>query len=158
AYDPESDIAEYKEGIYVGYRWAEKMQTEPLFAFGHGLSYTDFEYGEAVCPRKTVRQGADVTVSVDVTNAGKVAGKEVVQLYIGDDNSSVDRPVKELKGFRKIALEPGETQTVTFTVTPDMLKYYDSSAGGWVLEPGTFTAYVGSSSADIRTSVRFEIK
>ena len=158
AYDPESDIAEYKEGIYVGYRWAEKMQTEPLFAFGHGLSYTEFEYGEAVCPRKTVRQGADVTVSVDVTNAGKVAGKEVVQLYIGDDNSSVDRPVKELKGFRKIALEPGETQTVTFTVTPDMLKYYDSSAGGWVLEPGTFTAYVGSSSADIRTSVRFEIK
>lgn len=158
AYDPESDIAEYKEGIYVGYRWAEKMQTEPLFAFGHGLSYTEFEYGEAVCPRKTVRQGTDVTVSVDVTNAGKVAGKEVVQLYIGDDNSSVDRPVKELKGFRKIALEPGETQTVTFTVTPDMLKYYDSSAGGWVLEPGTFTAYVGSSSADIRTSVRFEIK
>ena len=158
AYDPESDIAEYKEGIYVGYRWAEKMQTEPLFAFGHGLSYTEFEYGEAVCLRKTVRHGADVTVSVDVTNAGKVAGKEVVQLYIGDDNSSVDRPVKELKGFRKIALEPGETQTVTFTVTPDMLKYYDSSAGGWVLEPGTFTAYVGSSSADIRTSVRFEIK
>lgn len=158
AYKPESVKAEYKEGIYVGYRWADKMQTEPLFAFGHGLSYTDFTYSEASCPRKSVRSGADLAVSVDVTNSGKVTGKEVVQLYIGDDESSVDRPVKELKGFRKVALEPGETKTVTFTVTPDMLKYYDASAGEWVLEPGVFTAYVGSSSRDIRTSVKFEVK
>lgn len=158
AYKPESVKAEYKEGIYVGYRWADKMQTDPLFAFGHGLSYTDFTYSEASCPRKSVRSGADLAVSVDVTNSGKVTGKEVVQLYIGDDESSVDRPVKELKGFRKVALEPGETKTVTFTVTPDMLKYYDASAGEWVLEPGVFTAYVGSSSRDIRTSVKFEVK
>ncbi len=158
AYNPESVKAEYKEGIYVGYRWADKMQTEPLFAFGHGLSYTEFAYSEASSPRKTVRSGADVTVSVDVTNSGNVAGKEVVQLYIGDDESSVDRPVKELKGFCKVALEPGETKTVTFVITPDMLEYYDASAGKWVLEPGVFTAYIGSSSRDIRTSVKFEVK
>lgn len=158
AYNPRSVKAEYKEGIYVGYRWADKMQTEPLFAFGHGLSYTDFTYSEASCPRKSVRSGAGIDVSVDVTNSGKVAGKEVVQLYIGDDESSVDRPVKELKGFRKVALEPGETKTVTFAVTPDILKYYDASAGEWVLEPGMFTAYIGSSSRDIRTSVKFEVK
>lgn len=158
AYNPRSVKAEYKEGIYVGYRWADKMQTEPLFAFGHGLSYTDFTYSEVSCPRKSVRSGAGIAVSVNVTNSGKVAGKEVVQLYIGDDESSVDRPVKELKGFRKVALEPGETKTVTFAVTPDILKYYDASAGEWVLEPGMFTAYIGSSSRDIRTSVKFEVK
>ncbi|MDE6147651.1 MAG: glycoside hydrolase family 3 C-terminal domain-containing protein [Bacteroidales bacterium] len=158
AYDPESDTAEYKEGIYVGYRWADKMQVKPLFAFGHGLSYTDFSYGGAKCSKSVVRSGADIQVSVDVTNIGQVAGKEVVQLYIGDDESSVDRPVRELKGFRKVELEPGETKTVTFTVTPDMLKFYDTASGGWILEPGRFTVYVGSSSTDIRTTDRFEVR
>lgn len=158
AYDPADLSVEYKEGIYVGYRWAEKQDVKPLFAFGHGLSYTDFTYGEAECSKSSVKAGSDVTVSVDVTNSGKVAGKEVVQLYIGDDESSVDRPVKELKGFRKISLEPGETKTVTFTIEPDMLKYFDAAKHEWVLEKGRFTAYVGSASDDIRTKTAFDVK
>lgn len=158
AYDPADLSVEYKEGIYVGYRWAEKQNIKPLFAFGHGLSYTDFTYGDAECAKASVKAGSNVTVSVDVTNSGKVAGKEVVQLYIGDDESSVDRPVKELKGFRKISLEPGETKTVTFTIEPDMLKYFDAAKHEWVLENGKFTAYVGSASDDIRTTVQFEVK
>lgn len=158
AYDPDAVRVEYKEGIYVGYRWADKMQVKPLFAFGHGLSYTDFSYGGAKCSKSVVRSGADVQVSVDVTNIGQVAGKEVVQLYIGDDESSVERPVRELKGFRKVALEPGETRTVNFTVTPDMLKFYDTASGSWVLEKGSFTVYIGSSSTDIRTTARFEVR
>ena len=158
AYDPADLSVEYKEGIYVGYRWAEKQNIKPLFAFGHGLSYTDFTYGDAECAKVSVKAGSNVTVSVDVTNSGKVAGKEVVQLYIGDDESSVDRPVKELKGFRKISLEPGETKTVTFTIEPDMLKYFDAAKHEWVLENGKFTAYVGSASDDIRTTVQFEVR
>ncbi len=158
AYDPADLSVEYKEGIYVGYRWAEKQNIKPLFAFGHGLSYTDFTYGDAECAKASVKAGSNVTVSVDVTNSGKVAGKEVVQLYIGDDESSVDRPVKELKGFRKISLEPGETKTVTFTIEPDMLKYFDAAKHEWVLENGKFTAYVGSASDDIRTTVQFEVR
>ncbi|MBR2063753.1 MAG: glycoside hydrolase family 3 C-terminal domain-containing protein [Bacteroidales bacterium] len=158
AYDPADLSVEYKEGIYVGYRWAEKQDVKPLFAFGHGLSYTDFTYGGAECSKSSVKAGSDVTVSVDVTNSGKVAGKEVVQLYIGDDESSVDRPVKELKGFRKISLEPGETKTVTFTIEPDMLKYFDAAKHEWVLEKGRFTAYIGSASDDIRTKTAFDVK
>lgn len=153
AYHKDSLTVEYKEGIFVGYRWADKHEIKPLFAFGHGLSYTTFEYGQAKCRKR----GKGFKVSVDVTNTGDVEGKEIVQLYIGDDESSLVRPVKELKGFRKIALLPGQTQTVTFEITEDMLKFYDPAKSGWVLEEGSFTAYVGASSADIRTSVNFEI-
>ncbi len=149
---------EYKEGIFVGYRWAEKKDIKPLFAFGHGLSYTDFEYGDVKCPKTSVKADSNVRVSVDVTNTGKVAGKEVVQLYIGDDESSLERPVKELKGFRKIHLEPGETRTVTFEIEPEMLKFFDDAKHEWVLEKGSFTAYVGSASDDIRTTASFEVK
>ena len=153
AYHKDSLTVEYKESIFVGYRWADKHEIKPLFAFGHGLSYTTFEYGQAKC-RKS---GKGFKVSVDVTNTGTLEGKEIVQLYIGDDESSLVRPVKELKGFRKIALLPGQTQRVTFDITEDMLKYYDPAKSGWVLEEGSFTAYVGASSDDIRTSVNFEI-
>lgn len=158
AYDPQDLSVEYKEGIYVGYRWAEKQNIKPLFAFGHGLSYTDFTYGEAKCSKPSVKAGSNVKVSIDVTNSGKVAGKEVVQLYIGDEESSLERPVKELKGFRKISLEPGETKTVTFEIEPDMLKFFDDAKHEWVLEPGRFTAYVGSASDDIRSEISFDVK
>ena len=158
AYDPQDLSVEYKESIYVGYRWAEKQNIKPLFAFGHGLSYTDFTYGEAKCSKPSVKAGSNVKVSIDVTNSGKVAGKEVVQLYIGDEESSLERPVKELKGFRKISLEPGETKTVTFEIEPDMLKFFDDSKHEWVLEPGRFTAYVGSASDDIRSEISFDVK
>ena len=158
AYQPGDLSVEYKEGLYVGYRWADKHDVEPLFPFGHGLSYTDFTYGKAKCRKTSVKAGAVVKVSVDVTNSGDVAGKEVVQLYIGDEESALERPVKELKGFRKVYLEPGQTKTVTFGITPDDLKYFDDVQHDWVLEPGRFTAYVGSSSRDIRSEVSFEVK
>ena len=97
-------------------------------------------------------------MSVEVTNVGDREGKEVVQLYIGDDESTLERPVKELKGFKKVSLKPGQTEKVTFDITDDMLKYYDPTRGGWTLEKGTFTAYVGAASDDVRTSVKFEKK
>ena len=157
AYDPEDLSVEYKEGIFVGYRWAEKEQIKPLFAFGHGLSYTDFGYGEAKAARTSMKENGTLSVSVDVTNTGDVAGKEVIQLYIGDNEASVVRPVKELKGFRKIALEPGQKQTVTFEITPEMLKFFDADKHEWVLEKGKFTAFIGAASDDIRTQVEFEV-
>ena len=153
AYHKDSLSVEYKEGIFVGYRWAEKKDIKPLFAFGHGLSYTTFEYGKATCSRS----GKGFKVSVDVTNTGEREGKEVVQLYIQDQESSLERPVKELKGFKKVALAPGETAKVTFEIDEDMLKFYDPSQGGWVLEKGAFTAHVGAASDDIRTTVDFNI-
>ena len=152
AYHKDSLTVEYKEGIFVGYRWAEKQNIKPLFAFGHGLSYTTFEYGEASC-RKS---GDGFKVSIDVTNIGSREGKEIVQLYIGDEESSLERPVKELKGFKKIALAPGARAKVTFEIEPDMLKFYDPERG-WVLEEGGFTAYIGAASDDIRSTVQFTL-
>jgi beta-glucosidase len=154
AYHKDSLTVEYKEGIYVGYRWAEKQNIKPLFAFGHGLSYTTFEYGEAKC-RKS---GKGFKVSVDVTNTGSRDGKEIVQLYISDEESSLERPVKELKGFKKVALAPGETKKVTFEISEDMLKFYDPAQKGWLLEKGKFTAHIGAASDDIRTSVDFLLR
>ena len=154
AYHKDSLTVEYKEGIYVGYRWAEKQNIKPLFAFGHGLSYTTFEYGQASC-RKS---GKGFKVSVDVTNTGSREGKEIVQLYISDEESSLERPVKELKGFKKISLAPGETKKVTFEISEDMLKFYDPAQKGWVLEKGKFTAHIGAASDDIRTSVDFLLR
>ena len=157
AYDPEDLSVEYKEGIFVGYRWAEKEQIKPLFAFGHGLSYTTFGYGEAKAAKTSMKENGTLSVSVDITNTGDVAGKEVIQLYIGDNEASVARPVKELKGFRKIALEPGQKQTVTFEITPEMLKFFDADKHEWVLEKGKFTAYICAASDDVRTQVEFEV-
>ena len=153
AYHKDSLTVEYKESIFVGYRWADKHDIKPLFAFGHGLSYTTYEYGEAKC-RKS---GKGFKVSIDVTNTGAREGKEIVQLYISDNESSLERPVKELKGFKKVALAPGETKKVTFEIEPDMLKFYDPAQKGWVLEKGTFTAHVGAASDDIRSSVEFNV-
>ena len=155
AYDPASTEAHYSEGIFVGYRWAQKKDIKPLFAFGHGLSYTTFSYSEAEISRTTMSENGNVTVSVNVTNTGEREGKEIVQLYIGDDECSVERPVMELKAFRKVSIKPGETVKVSFPVNADMLKFYGND--GWTLEKGSFTAYVGAASDDIRTSVKFNV-
>ena len=155
AYDPASTEAHYSEGIFVGYRWAQKKDIKPLFAFGHGLSYTTFSYSEAEISRTTMSENGNVTVSVNVTNTGDREGKEIVQLYIGDDECSVERPVMELKAFRKVSIKPGETVKVSFPVNADMLKFYGND--GWTLEKGSFTAYVGAASDDIRTSVKFNV-
>lgn len=155
AYDPTSTEAHYSEGIFVGYRWAQKKDIKPLFAFGHGLSYTTFSYSEAEISRTTMSENGNVTVSVNVTNTGDREGKEIVQLYIGDDECSVERPVMELKAFRKVSIKPGETVKVSFPVNAGMLKFYGTD--GWTLEKGSFTAYVGAASDDIRTSVKFNV-
>ena len=155
AYDPASTEAHYSEGIFVGYRWAQKKDIKPLFAFGHGLSYTTFSYSEAEISRTTMSENGNVTVSVNVTNTGDREGKEIVQLYIGDDECSVERPVMELKAFRKVSIKPGETVRVSFPVNADMLKFYGTD--GWTLEKGSFTAYVGAASDDIRTSGKFNV-
>lgn len=155
---PGSDKVKYNESIFVGYRWHDKEQLKPLFAFGHGLSYTAFAVGNVKADRTTLAPNGSIRISADVTNTGDRAGAEVVQLYIGDEQSSLPRPVKELKGFQKVSLNPGQTQTVTFEITPGMLQYYDDAKGAWVAEPGAFTAYVGAASDDIRGTVEFELK
>ncbi len=150
---------EYKESIFVGYRWADKQKkTKPLFAFGHGLSYTQFEYGKPVISAKEMNADGTLTVSVDVTNVGQREGQEVVQLYISDLKSSLPRPVKELKGFDKVRLAPGQTATVTFTIDKEALSYFDDAKHEWVAEPGKFEAIVAAAADNIKGKVAFELK
>jgi len=148
----------YDEGIFVGYRWYEHKHIDPLFAFGYGLSYTQFEYGEASIDKDAMTDQGKVTISVPVKNVGKCAGAEVVQLYITDEQSSVERPEKELKGFEKIYLEPGKKATVKFVIDVTSLQFFDEGAHTWTSEAGTFTAHIGSASNDIRTAVPFILK
>jgi len=131
-----------------------KSIAEPLFPFGHGLSYTTFEYTDLQVARTSSTSG---TASVVITNVGDVAGDEVVQLYVRDEYASVARPAIELKRFKRISLEAGETKTVTFTLEKDAFAFYDESSNDWVVEPGTFDIMVGSSSADIRASEKLEL-
>lgn len=149
----------YKEDIYVGYRYVDLApkarkavtgavnKSQPLFPFGHGLSYTTFEYGKAAI--------AGNVVTLTVKNTGAVAGKEVVELYVAPKKPSVQRPVKELKAFDKVELLPGETKTVTFTLTEDMFQYFDEVKHAFVTDPGQYTILVGASSKDIRTQVAY---
>ena len=137
---------EYREGIFMGYRGYEKNNIEPLFPFGYGLSYTSFEYSDISVSGK----GKEFVVTFKVKNTGKVAGAEVAQVYVTDDECSVIRPVKELKGFEKVYLKPGEVKTVSVNLGEEAFRFYDSFKHDFVVEPGTFTVSVGSSSADIR--------
>ncbi|MCL1938136.1 MAG: glycoside hydrolase family 3 C-terminal domain-containing protein [Candidatus Azobacteroides sp.] len=147
----------YQESIFVGYRWFDKNKIAPLFPFGHGLSYTQFAYGKATVSSPKLQINKTLTVSIPIRNTGKKAGKEIVQLYIGDSESSLVRPIKELKAFQKINLAPGEEKIVEFEISMDDLKFFDDRYHEWIVEPGTFTAYIGASSADIRSSVDFEL-
>ncbi len=150
---------EYKESIFVGYRWTDKQtETKPLFAFGHGLSYTQFEYGEPKISADKMKADGTLKVSADVTNVGKREGQEVVQLYISDLESSLPRPVKELKGFDKVRLAPGETATVTFTIDKEALSFFDDAKHEWVAEPGRFEAIVAAAADNIKGKVAFELK
>ena len=138
----------YDEGIFLGYRWHEKMDIKPLFAFGHGLSYTDFEYGDVTLSSKKIR-GGKITVKVPVTNVGQVAGSEVVQVYVHDCEASVEMPQKQLKGFDKVYLEPGQTKTVSIELGPDAFRFFDEESMDWKTEPGDFEILVGSASDNI---------
>ncbi len=155
---PNPDRNDYEEGIYVGYRWHESKNIQPLFAFGHGLSYTKFEYGQAKASCSTIGSKRSLKVRVPIKNIGKNAGAEVVQLYISDIECSLDRPKKELKGFEKVYLRPGETKTVTFNISEELLQYYDDTVGSWVSEPGEFEARIAAASDDIRGTVRFSLR
>lgn len=149
----------YNEGIFVGYRWADKQKkVKPLFPFGHGLSYTTFVYGKPTADSKTMSADATLTVKVTVKNAGTRGGQEVVQLYISDKKSSLPRPIKELKGFQKIKLAPGEEKEVSFTINKDALSFFDDAQHAWVAEPGKFEAVIAASAADIKGIVPFELK
>lgn len=148
----------YKEDIFVGYRWHDTKNIPPLFPFGYGLSYTEFEYGKPVMSENVIGNDGEITVTLPVTNKGAREGSEIVQLYISDLKSSLPRPEKELKGFSKVKLAPGETKSVTFKITPEELKYFDDKKHEWVVEPGKFKAHIGSSSKNINYSLPFEYK
>ena len=149
---------QYLEDILVGYRWHDTKKIPAMFPFGHGLSYTTFEYDKASLSSNLMEGDKSITVSVPVTNIGKVAGKEVVQLYIADEKSSLPRPLKELKGFKKVELNPSQTEVVKFEITPDDLKFFDDKAHEWIAEPGKFKVYIGSSSTDIKSTLQFSYK
>ncbi|MBN1304496.1 MAG: glycoside hydrolase family 3 C-terminal domain-containing protein [Anaerolineales bacterium] len=139
----------YGEGIFLGYRWFDHMQIEPLFPFGHGLSYTTFEYSDLYVPGK-FKPGENPEVRLTLKNTGDVTGQEVVQLYVGDLAASLPRPPRELKGFTKVALDPGESRQVSFSLDERAFAFYDPVKKSWVAEPGEFRIMVGSSSRDIR--------
>lgn len=148
----------YNEGILVGYRWFDKKGVKPLFAFGHGLSYTKFDYGKLTADRKSMTADETITFTIPVTNSGSKAGAEVVQLYISDPKCSVMRPEKELKGFAKVYLQPGETKNVTFTIDKDALSYFDAESHKWVAEPGQFKAHAAAASDNVKSTATFELK
>jgi beta-glucosidase len=148
----------YKEDILVGYRWFDTKHIVPRFPFGHGLSYTTFKYGKAKIDKADMSGNDSITIRVPVKNIGKIPGKEVVQLYIKDCKSSVLRPEKELKGFSKVSLLPGEEKIVTLKIDRNKLCYYDEAKKAFVAEPGQFVALIGSSSRDIRAIVKFGYK
>lgn len=148
----------YREDIFVGYRWTDKEKIQPLFPFGHGLSYTTFAYGKPIADKKTMTTDDTISFTVNVKNTGTREGQEVVQLYISDKQSSLPRPVKELKGFKKVKLAAGEEQTVILTIDKKALSFFDDKKHEWVAERGKFEAIIGSSSRDIKGTVSFELK
>ena len=148
----------YNEGIFVGYRWHDTQKIKPLFSFGHGLSYTTFEFGKAKADKTTMGQNDKITFTVTVKNTGKKAGAEVAQLYISDLKSTLPRPAKELKGFEKVFLNPGEKKEVSISIDKEALSYFDADKHAWVAEPGDFEALIGNASDNIKTKVKFTLK
>ncbi|WP_394204047.1 glycoside hydrolase family 3 C-terminal domain-containing protein [Shewanella waksmanii] len=145
----------YKEGVFIGYRWFEQQNIAPLFPFGHGLSYTQFEYSDIRLSTNSLAAGETITVTANVTNTGKTAGSEVVQLYLHDMQASVPRPAKELKGFSKIFLQPGQTGKVTMTLNQRDLSFWDIESANWLAEPGEYNVMLGASVGDIRLDKTF---
>jgi beta-glucosidase len=145
---------QYKEGVFVGYRWYESKKIEPLYHFGYGLSYTTFEYSNIKVSSQTLKAGDHLTIEFNVRNTGRVAGSEVAQLYLQDIQSSVPRPLKELKGFSKIYLNPGEIKSVKIILNEKDFSFWDVSKNDWYAEPGEFNIMVGAASNDIRQTIK----
>ncbi|MHA1689543.1 MAG: beta-glucosidase family protein [Promethearchaeota archaeon] len=140
------DAEEIEYGYYHGYRLMDKQKFEPAFYFGHGLSYTHFTYDNLRLDSSNVTKGDSITIKIDITNQGKIFGEEIAQLYVGYKNPSIERPVKELKGFKKIALQPGETKTCTLTLNTDNLAFFDAEKNKWIIEPSEYELLLGPSS------------
>lgn len=155
--DLTNNTVQYAEGIFVGYRHYDTKGIKPAYEFRYGLSYTNFTYDNLKLSSTKVDlyKNKLLTVSVDVSNTGNIEGKEVIQFYIHDKSTLIERPFKELKGFQKISLKPGQTKTVTFTVDKRALSAYDETLKSWVAKPGLFKVLVGSSSRDIRQQDEF---
>ena len=145
----DGETVEYREGIFVGYRHYDTRDVEPLFPFGYGLSYTSFEYSDLQVDKKQIKDDETITVTVKIKNTGSMTGKEVVQLYVRDVESTISRPEKELKGFEKVSLQPGEEKTVTFELGKRAFAYYNVKLKEWHVETGTFDLLVGTSSRNI---------
>lgn len=146
-----------EEGIYVGYRWTDKERIKPTFAFGHGLSYTQFAISNLRSDKIQMKQDGTITFTVNVKNTGKRAGAETVQLYIHDVNASVDRPQKELKGFQKVYLQPGESKDISITINKEALSFYDEASSSWKAEAGKFEALVGNAADNLKLKKAFEL-
>ena len=157
SYGGEKDRAVYSEGIFVGYRYYDKKHTDLLFPFGYGLSYTSFSYSDLTLDRRSMPDTGTLRVSVSVTNTGDVAGKEVVQLYVSDRESHIFRPLRELKGFTKVELQPGETRTVTFSLDRRAFAYWDADIHDWNVETGTFAIQIGRSCREIVLEEEVEV-
>ena len=151
-YPGEAGKVRYGEGLYVGYRYYDKKEIEPIFPFGFGLSYTTFSYSNLTVSKESFKDIEGVAVNVDITNTGDVPGKEIVQLYVRQSNPKVDRPYKELKGFSKVELQPNETKTATFHLDSRSFAYYNVNHNSWVWESGEYDILIGASSKDIRLS------
>jgi beta-glucosidase len=148
----------YEEGIFVGYRWYEKKNIAPLYAFGHGLSYASCEYSDLAVSKEKFRDSDVLTVRFTLKNTGKRQGLETAQLYVQDVESSVPRPVKELKGLQKVELKPGQSKTVAITLSKDDFSFWNPGTKDWFAEKGKFVIHVGSSSADIRLTKEVELR
>ncbi|MDR0962199.1 MAG: glycoside hydrolase family 3 C-terminal domain-containing protein [Mediterranea sp.] len=148
----------YEEGLFVGYRGMDKRRVKALFPFGHGLSYTTFAYGKPVLDKKKMTADDTLTLTLTLTNTGTREGEEVVQLYIGDKKSSLPRPAKELKAFRKVKLAAGESREISFTIDRAALSYFDDNAHRWVAEPGAFEAIIAASADDVKAKVPFTLE
>jgi beta-glucosidase len=156
AFPGTNGVVKYEEGLLVGYRWFDTKNIEPLFPFGHGLSYTTFEYSNLrISPSGDNNLLA--TVQFDITNTGSRDGAEVAQLYVQDVQSTLPRPMKELKAFRKVMLKRGEKQTITIPLDHSAFAYYDPDKAGWLAEAGNFVIHIGSSSRDIRLKSDFKL-
>ncbi|TRZ42296.1 beta-glucosidase family protein [Robertkochia solimangrovi] len=155
---PGDESVTYKEGILVGYRWFDTQKIEPLYPFGYGLSYTDFQYNQVNTDMDTYDKNATIHVNVKISNSGSIDGKETVQLYVSQPGSNVDKAFQELKAFNKVAIKAGETLNVPLSFKASDLAYYDESKSAWVVEPGTYTLRIGSSSRDIRGEQTISIK
>jgi len=151
-------VVEYREGIYVGYRYYDKKRMDMLFPFGHGLSYTKFSYSDLKVSNSKISDEDEITVTCKVKNVGDVPGKEAVQLYIGNPQDGVQRPVRELRDFAKVSLKPGEEKQVSFTLGKRAFAYYEPKINDWNMETGTYTIDIGASSRDIRLSVAIEVE